>query len=309
MGRRLGALLVLAVAAAAAEVVWLDGRREHVERVTVKGDLVLVPFEKGVRGIAVRRVVQVVGDDGQEVALDRALRDGALGAEAAAALTALPVADGPTLRELQERLADTMSRAVKDRLLELARDKKPELRARAVETLLLMGTAEALQAGLDLALGDADASVRHRGGSALFHVLGALRADGLADSVARGLLDRDARVKATCALVLGHLKDERARDALKVCLKSGDHHLRESAAEALAELGDDAGVGVLLAMLTRAKHPTGDPRIALDEKIRVCGLLGRLKARRAVDALRKAARAEESELAAAAQRALDEIGS
>ena len=51
MGRRLGALLVLAVAAAAAEVVWLDGRREHVERVTVKGDLVLVPFEKGVRGI------------------------------------------------------------------------------------------------------------------------------------------------------------------------------------------------------------------------------------------------------------------
>jgi hypothetical protein len=64
-------------------------------------------------------------------------------------------------------------------------------------------------------------------------------------------------------------------------------------------------------MLTRTKHPGGPElpaKIALDEKIRVCGLLGRLKAKRAVDALRKAAGAKEPELAAAAQRALDAIG-
>jgi sugar phosphate isomerase/epimerase len=88
--------------------------------------------------------------------------------------------------------------------------------------------------------------------------------------------------------------------------------VRESAAEVLAELGDDAGVSVLVGMLSRTRHPAGPDlpaRIALDEKIRVCDLLGRLKAKGAVEALKKAARAKEAELAAAAQRAIDAIGS
>ncbi len=63
MSRGLGALLVLAAAAAAAEVVWLDGRRERVERVVVKGDRLLLPGEKGMLSVAIRRVVQAVGDD------------------------------------------------------------------------------------------------------------------------------------------------------------------------------------------------------------------------------------------------------
>jgi len=107
--------MISASSAAAADVVWLDGRREHVERVVVKGDRLLLSFEKGMRSIATRRVVQVVGDDGEEIALDRALRDGALEAEDAAALASLPTADGTTLREIQERLADSMSGAVMDR--------------------------------------------------------------------------------------------------------------------------------------------------------------------------------------------------
>jgi HEAT repeat protein len=277
MNRCLGALLALAVVAGAEDLVWLDGRREHVERVTIKGDTLLVPFEKGMRSVPVRRVVQVVGADGQEIALDRTLRDGEPRPEAAAALASLAAADEPALREIQERLADSMSRAVMDRLAQLAKDKKGDLRARAGETLLLMGTAEPLRAGLDIALGDADADVRRRVSSALFQVQGALRAEGLADRVAEGLGDRNPAVKATFALVLGGLGDARARDVLKACLRNGDHHVRESAAEVLAELGDDAGVSVLVGMLSRTRHPAGPDlpaRIALDEKIRVCDLLG-----------------------------------
>jgi HEAT repeat protein len=312
MGRFVGVLLVLAAGAAADDVVWLDGRREKVERVVVKGDTLLLPFEKGVRSVAIRRVVQVVGKDGEEVALDRALRDRPLGAEETAALASLPAADEVSLRAIQDRLADTMSRAVFDRLAQLAKEKKADLRARAGETLLLMGTGEALRAGLDVAIGDVDADVRRRVASALFQVGGALRTEGLADRVAEGLADRNAHVKTTCALALARLGDGRARDVLKASgLASGDHHLRESAAEALAELGDDAGVTVLIGMLTRTKHPAGPDlpaKIALEEKIRVCGLLGTLKAKRALDALKKAARAKEPELAAAAQRAIDAIG-
>ena len=50
-------------------------------------------------------------------------------------------------------------------------------------------------------------------------------------------------------------------------------------------------------------------RIFLDEKIRVCGLLGKLKAKAALGALKTAARSKEPELAAAAQRAIEAIGS
>lgn len=121
MGRGLGALLLVAAVAAAADVVWLDGRPEHVERVVVKGDRLLLSAEKGMRSVAARRVVRVVGDDGEDIAFDRSLREGPLAPEAAAALTGLPAADPVALREIQERLADSMSRAVMDRLAELGK--------------------------------------------------------------------------------------------------------------------------------------------------------------------------------------------
>lgn len=310
--RRLAAFLVLVAAASAAEVVWLDGSRERVERVVVKGDRVLVPFEKGMRTVAARRIVEAFGDDGGEVALDRALRDGSLAAEDAATLAGLAGADPAALRDLQDRLADSMSRAVMDRLAGLAKDPKADVRARAGETLLLMGTAEPLGKGLEVALGDADAAVRNRVCSALFQVRGALRKEGLADRVAEGLGDRSRDVRTACALVLGALGDDRAREPLRTLgLKSADHHLRESAAEVLAGMGDDAGVAVLVSMLSRTRHAAGPDlpeRVFLDEKIRVCDLLGKLKAKSALGALRKAAGAKDADLAAAARRAIEAIG-
>jgi len=311
--RLLLAVLALAGLAAAAEVVWLDGTRESVARVVVKDDRLLLSFEKGMRSVALRRVVAVRGDDDQPVALDRTLRDGPLETEAAAALAALPTADPVALHALQERLADTMRRVVMTRLAELAKDGKADLRARAGETLLLMGLAEPLGAGLDLALKDRDDGVRKRLATGLFAVLGALRTEGLADKVAEGLADRSVDVRTTLALVLGRLGDARAVDVLKASgIKHRDHHVRESAAEVLGELGDDAGVSVLIGMLTRTRHPAGPDlpeHLVIEEKVRVCDLLGKLKAKAAVSALKKATRAKQPDLAAAARRALAAIGS
>ena len=74
-------------------------------------------------------------------------------------------------------------------------------RARAATTLLLMGLDEPIRAGLAVALGDADKSVRLNVASVLFEVRGALRAD----DVAPGIEDRDPATKATFAMVLADL--------------------------------------------------------------------------------------------------------
>lgn len=313
MQRRLLVLvLILAQSGDAAEIVWLDGRHETVSRVAVRNDHVLIPFAKGLRSVPKRRIVKAVGDDGAEIALGRRLVDAPPGAPLEAALAALPDAAPDSLPQLQEQLADSLSRTVMERLVAYTKAKKAEVRARAASTLLLMGVDAPLRAGLAVALGDKDRKVRLRLASGLYGVTGALDAAGLADEVAKGLEDRDTGVRAAFALVLGHLGDKRAVPVLKSAgLKNRDHHVRESAAEALAELGDDAGVSVLIGMLSRTRHPAGKDfpeRLFVEEKVRVCRHLGRLRARKAIPALEKAARSKHEELAKAAREALAAIG-
>jgi len=290
-----------------AEVTWLDGRRETVARASVKGDSVLLSFDKGMRSVSKRRVVRLTGDDGAEIALARQLTDVPADGALKAALEELSAAPPERMRMVEEQLADSMSRAVVAELVELSRSKKADTRARAATTLLLMGLDEPVRAGLAVALGDPDKGVRLRLASTLFEVRAVLRTD----DVAPGLEDRDAAAKATFAMVLGGLGDRRAVPVLRTAgLKNSDHHVRESAAETLAELGDDAGVTILIGMLSRAKHPAGaslPERLVVEEKVRVCGHLERLRARKAVPALKQAARSKNAELAAAANRALAAI--
>lgn len=313
MARGLCCFLLLAFAsvAQAAEVVWLDGRRETVRRVVVKADRVLVSFEKGMRSIPKRRLVKLVGDDGKPIAFERKLVDGPLGDQDQAALAMIPEAPPDRLPSVQERLADSLSRTVLERLVALAGAKKPELRARAATTLLLMGVDESIRAGLSVAVGDKDKAVRRRLASTLPQIAGALELCGSRDEVAKGLADKDSYARAAFALALGRLGDERAIPILKRDgIKHRDHHVRESAAEALAELGDDAGVKVLVSMLTRTRHPAGDSlpeRLFVQEKVRVCGHLAKLRAKGAVPALKRAARSKNAELAKAARAALDAI--
>jgi HEAT repeat protein len=310
--RLLFLLLIVSPFADAAEVVWLDGRRETVSRVVVRDDRVLVSFAKGLRSVPKRRIVKAAGDDGAEIALDRKLVDGPPGAPIEAALAGLPDASPDSLPQLQEQLADSLSRAAMERLVELTTAKKAEVRTRAASTLLLMGVDEPLRAGLAVALGDKDREVRLRLASALYGVTGALDVAGLVGEVAKGLEDRDTGVRAAFAMVVGRLGDKRAIPVLKSAgLKNRDHHVRESAAEVLAELGDDAGVTVLIGMLTRTRHPAGKDfpeRLFVEEKVRVCRHLGRLRARKATSALEKAARSKHEELAKAAREALAAIG-
>ena len=310
MHRLLPVVAVLSIAQLghAAELVWLDGRRETTKRIVVKQNSVLIATDRGLRSVSKRRIVKALNDDGESIALDRGLRDVALRDTMRTALAALREISPDQLPRIQEQLADSLSRAVMKHLVELAGNKQPEIRARAATTLLMMGVDEPLRAGLSLARQDKDKKVRLRLASALFQVLGALEASSLIDEVAKGLSDRDQNVRTAFALVLGRLGDQRALPVLKTGLKNRDHHVRESAAEALAELGSDAGVNVLIGMLSRKKHPGGSAlpeQVVIDEKIRICGYLARLRAKKALTALKRAARSKNPELAAAAKRAVD----
>jgi HEAT repeat protein len=113
-------------------------------------------------------------------------------------------------------------------------------------------------------------------------------------------------------------------EILKKALDDKDHHVRETAAEALAELGDDSGANVLIKMLkyTERNHPfllankdvqrdksawADLVKITVDEKVRVCGLLGSLKCKEARSVLKTLSQSKTSEIAEAASNALKEI--
>ncbi len=304
------ALFLIVAPGHGAEVVWLDGRRETVKRIVVKPDHLLVANSRGLQRLSKRRVVQARDNDGKAIVLRRELRDAPLDEALRGMLAALPGTPPEKWPRAQEQLADAMSRAVMQQLIGLTKDKRPETRARAGTVLLMMGIESPLRAGLSVAQQDKDKGVRRALASTLFQVAGALRAARLADTVAQGLADRDAIVKTSVALALGRMGDQRALPVLKAGLKNRDHHVRESVAEALAELGSDAGVGVLIRMLSRRTHPAGPSlpkRLVIEEKIRMCDHLGRLRSKKAISALKKAGRSKNPELAAAAKRALDAV--
>lgn len=304
----LALLALLALPVRAAEIVYVDGRREASEKVVVKEDEILVRFEKGLRRVPRADVAKVVQDDGSVVTIERDLADAALTDAQRADLDGLAKLDEPALLQAQQRLAASLSRAVLERLKELAASKDPRTRARAAVVLVRMGVPESVEPAVAMALGDASGDVREQAASALFGIAGLVEAQGWQATLRPGLEHSDRKIRAIFALVLGQAGDEEAVPALKKdALRHSDHHIRESAAEALAALGDDAGVPLLIKMLTRTRHPAGDDAILRAEKIRVCGHLERLAAKKALPALKRVARSGHPELAAAAQRAVDAI--
>ncbi|MHC4952576.1 MAG: hypothetical protein ACYTGZ_01700 [Planctomycetota bacterium] len=79
----------------------------------MRKDRVLISFDNGMRSIAKRSVVRAIGDDSKELALDRRLSD----------------APPERVHELQERIANAMSRAAMDQLVGLTKAKAPAERA------------------------------------------------------------------------------------------------------------------------------------------------------------------------------------
>lgn len=237
-------------------------------------------------------------------------------------LVAVPA---PGQFDVANQLATKPSRPLVERLTSLSRGEKAEQRIRAALVLGKIPARSALERVVSLAVGDTDESVRVAAVGMLLAdgVAGLVKEAGLADSMHGGLEDSSLDVRFGVALVLARTGDEAAAPVLKKGLKDRDHHRREEAAEALALLGDASGVGVLIKMIryTDRTHPALKANRELEgteawkrlvasvheERIRVCGHLARLKAKRALSALKKLVRAKDARVAAAAKKAVAAI--
>jgi HEAT repeat protein len=301
-------VLLLALSAAAAELVYVDGRRETVDDAKLEDGAVLVRFERGLRRVPRSDVAKIVGNDGHEETIARAMVPGALTAEQRADLDGLAKVDDLAFLQARQRLAASMSEAVLARLGEIAASSDPAARARAGDVMVKMGTEASVDAAVALGLGDASDKVRTQVASSLSGIAGLVATQGWQEKLRPGLEHKDRTVRALFSLALGRAGDATAIPVLRRdALTHADHHVRESAAETLAELGDDGGLDLLLKMARRTKHPAGDDAILLAERIRVCGLLGKLGNEKAVTTLKTIARSRDESLADAAKQALDAI--
>lgn len=253
--------------------------------------------------------VAVVDDKGRETPIPRPLLDGARTAADEAALT--------SLRDPRDAAWETAvmpwfaapKRSVLEALVETTKDKRPAVRRRALSTLVRLRAAESVRAAAEAILAETDKSVRGDCVSGLYSVCEIYRRAKLDELTKRGLEDKDAVVRFTFAWLA---PDDMAA-AVDVLKKDGlansDHHLRESAAMALARHGDASGESTMLGMLARDRMPGVDDRdlatrLSIAEKVEICELLGRLGTKTGLAALERAAKSPHEAVRAAAERAL-----
>lgn len=289
-------VLVLLASAAQAEVgVLASGRRVHVDQPAKDSKGVWMGALDGRRQrLAAADVVVLVADDGAETLLAPTLSEVELTPPEVAALAELAdpkVESGPAQGEV---LALEPKRAAHKILLELAADKRKELRSRAVAALLRLRTLESCFAAAKLVLDEKDLKVRRAMAAALFSARALLQRCNLGDAFDTGLADPDALVRVEFALC-APLENAKAIGVLvKDGLRHADHHVRESAALDLGRRGDKSGIDVLLAILARSKprdldtDPETELRLHIAEQVEVCEVLGRLGGDAAKAALEKA---------------------
>jgi HEAT repeat protein len=253
----------------------------------------------------------------------RVLPAGSLSTQQGQLLERLKTEPLPQWLSTADLLASKANTGVASALMDLADESSEEVRRRAGFVLAKLGTLETLGAALALALEDESAEVREFVASALYAggVPAQLGKAKLIERVKEGLTDKDEDARFTFAMILARVGDPAGKPVLKKLLAHKDHHRRESAAEALAELGDDSGAAVLVKMLeyTDKNHPLlvankesmQDPEaraglleMVNDERVRVCGHVGKLKVERARRALQKLSTSENAAVAEAASKAL-----
>ena len=232
----------------------------------------------------------------------------------------------PNWMQAAHRLSSDANRSVLEELIKLAGDGEEDLRARAGFVLVDIKAKESLEQAVAIALTDRSASVRARIAAGLLsgETPDLLEEAGLIEAVTKGLEDRNKDVRFSFAMILAAVGDRSGIPVLRKMLTHSDHHRRESAAEALAGLGDDSGINVLIKMLsyTDKNHPFLKANKELkknaaswknilqtvrEERMRVCGHLGRLKNRKALKVLEKWAASDDADVSAAARKAADEI--
>lgn len=314
--RRIAAACVLAsiaaAAAAAAEIVYADGRRAEVADPKQDSQGRWMATREGRRTpLTPGEVVAIVDDAGRETVTIPPVAKGPDAPEAAAALAAVADPSGAPPHVAAEKLAACPTQHVHDALVELARDAKKEVRSRGVAALVRLRTREGVVAATAAVLAEKDAALRREMAGWLFASQEIFRRCDVADAVRKGLEDKDAGVR----IAFASLSPRDTALAISVLradgLKSGDHHVRESAAEELAERRDGSGESVLIGMLARTRLPgIDDPALAermlVEEQVRVARLLGRVCTDPGIAALKKAAKSSKHEaVRRAAQSALD----
>jgi HEAT repeat protein len=289
------ALVALVPAASLAEeLVYADGRRETC--VGLRQD------EKGrwTAAIGDRRttirpgeIVAVINEDGKETEIVPELVEGPAREQTLAALASVRDAKDESWRVAAERLSTPPTRAAHDELVRMTTSDSKDARQRGIAALALLRTKESVVAAAEAVLKEKDATVRRAAASSLFAAWEVFRRAPTQDLVKLGLADKDAAVRFDFAM-LSPLDCADAVPVLKADgLKNGDHHVRESAAMELGRRGDASGEAILVSMLQRPRIPgVDDPEMAekmtVQEKVQVCGILGRLRTAAAKAALKKA---------------------
>lgn len=296
----------------AAEVLHADGRRETVAALRADGKGGFTIEREGRRvPLMPGEIVVVIDDEGAETITIPALADSPDPPDTKALIASLVDPKNEQWPIVVEKLSRPPTRGKLDALAALTRDAKKEVRQRALRGLVGLRTRESTLAAAEAVLAEKDSAIRADGAYALFAVCEIFVRCETGDAVARGLADKNGRVRYVFAM-LAAADDETAKTVLRGTdgLKSSDHHVRESAATELGERGDASGESVLIAMLGRTKLPgIDDPalmeRLLIDEQVRVCAILGTLGTPSGRTALEKAKKSKHSAVAAAAVRALE----
>lgn len=255
-------------------------------------------------------VVAVVDGEGHETAIPNELTDDPWTPADDALLASLRDVRSTTWHETVESRVAPPRRVLLERLKELGTEKRADVRARATTALVMMRTKDAVRAAVDAVLAESDKSARVAGASALYSVVEIYRRMDLEEATRRGLADKESAVRFAFAW----LAPDDFADAVPVLKRDGlansDHHVKESAAFALARHGDAAGESILCSMLARDKIPGVDDadmntRMLVREQVDVCRLLGKLATKGAIAALERATRSKHEAVRAAAAKALE----
>ncbi|MGE3166248.1 MAG: HEAT repeat domain-containing protein [Planctomycetota bacterium] len=225
------------------------------------------------------------------------------------------------------RLREQANEGVFHALEALSTNKDKEVRGRAGYALVLIASKETLGAAIRIALTDKEVRVRETIATGLMsrEIAELMTEAGLLEECKKGLADKKLEVRLAFALILQINHDPSGIAVLEKGLAHRDHHWQETSAEALAELGNDAGGAILIKMLNyddknhpliRANPEARADQAALaslletinDERVRVCGHLAKLRHRQALPVLEKLTRSQVARVAEAAKVAIEAIG-
>jgi hypothetical protein len=318
----LGAVLAC-VGMLPAQEVWLEGG-ELLRGVVaeVKDNRARIRGSDGaLREVQVRRIDREVAADGTVRRFAAATHAGDIDAGERNLLELVrkgKEAPFPDLMLATERCSQAFVDALQ---AELAGD-KAVVRELAARVLTVSAVPAAVHAALAAAVAESSGRMLKAIASSLGNgsVLAALEASDARALVEQGLEAKDADTRFAMAWVGAKLGSDAALPVLVRSLTDRDHHVRESAAFALAERGDASGAGLLLTIAKRDRAPVqianrdADAetralvdRLALRERCQACDLLGKLRHEPALPSLRKLATNKDAELAAAATAAIAAI--